>query len=152
MALTIQFYYVWLYASCVSFSLQLCHYPPPSTPRCWRLIWSSHASAIYSENAWIREREMVRPGPFKLKPPGTRLPLVLLRDWSIYARDLFPFKIINCEKRKKPYSKEYLSLCVRRGIINYSDTKAKKCCHLIKLNGTGTSRQVFIRVYRPEIQ
>jgi hypothetical protein len=37
------------------------------------------------------------------------------------------------------------------GLINYIDTKAK-CRHLKKLTCKGTLRQVFIRVYRLEIQ
>ncbi len=37
------------------------------------------------------------------------------------------------------------------GLINYIDTKAK-CLHLKKLTCKGTLRQVFIRVYRLEIQ
>jgi hypothetical protein len=38
-----------------------------------------------------------------------------------------------------------------RGQINYRDTKAK-CHHLKKFTCKGTLRQVFIRVYRLEIQ
>jgi hypothetical protein len=37
------------------------------------------------------------------------------------------------------------------GLINYKDTKAK-CRHLRKLTCKGTSRKVFIQVYRLEIQ
>jgi hypothetical protein len=40
---------------------------------------------------------------------------------------------------------------VHHGLINYKDTKAK-CRHLKKLTCKGTLRQVFIRVYRLEIQ
>ncbi len=39
----------------------------------------------------------------------------------------------------------------KNGLINYIDTKAK-CCHLKKFTCKGTSRQVFIRVYRLEIR
>jgi hypothetical protein len=39
------------------------------------------------------------------------------------------------------------------GLINYIDTKAICChCHPKKLTCKGTLRQVFIRVYRLEIQ
>ncbi len=37
------------------------------------------------------------------------------------------------------------------GLINYIDTKVK-CRHLNKLISKGTLRQMFIRVYRLEIQ
>ncbi len=37
------------------------------------------------------------------------------------------------------------------GLINYNDTNTK-CRHLKKITCKGTSRQVFIRVYRLEIQ
>jgi hypothetical protein len=38
-----------------------------------------------------------------------------------------------------------------RGLINYTDTKAK-CRHLKTLTYKGTLRQLFIRLYRLEIQ
>ncbi len=37
------------------------------------------------------------------------------------------------------------------GLVNYIDTKAN-CSHLKKLTGKWTLRQVFIRVFRLEIQ
>ncbi len=37
------------------------------------------------------------------------------------------------------------------GLVNYS-VQTPKCCHLRMLTRKGTLRQVFIRVYRPEIQ
>ncbi len=39
----------------------------------------------------------------------------------------------------------------KHGLINYKDTKAK-CCHLKKFTCNVTLRQVFIRVYKLEIQ
>jgi hypothetical protein len=42
-------------------------------------------------------------------------------------------------------------LGLNQGLINYIDNKAK-CRHLKKLTCKGTLRQVFIRVYRLEIQ
>ncbi len=40
---------------------------------------------------------------------------------------------------------------LHHGLINFIDTKAK-CRHLKKFTCKGTLRQVFIRVYRLEIQ
>jgi hypothetical protein len=60
----------------------------------------------------------------------------------------------------KAYSKKETQKCViskainkqhNHGLINYKDTKIK-CRHLKKLACKGTLRQVFIRVYRLEIQ
>ncbi len=47
----------------------------------------------------------------------------------------------------------YLILCeaTGHGLINYIDTKAK-CRHLKKFICKGTLRQVFVRIYRLEIQ
>jgi hypothetical protein len=42
-------------------------------------------------------------------------------------------------------------LGLNQGLINYKETKAK-CRHLKKFTCKGTLRQVFIRVYRLEIQ
>jgi hypothetical protein len=39
----------------------------------------------------------------------------------------------------------------RHGLINYIDTKAK-CHHLKRLNCKGNLRQLFIKMYRLEIQ
>ena len=44
-----------------------------------------------------------------------------------------------------------LPICFIHGLINYKDAKTK-CRYLKKLTCKGTSRQVFMRVYRLEIQ
>jgi hypothetical protein len=43
-----------------------------------------------------------------------------------------------------------MSVSDNPGLINYIDTETK-CCHQKKSDLQGTSRQVFIRVYRLEI-
>ncbi len=54
------------------------------------------------------------------------------------------------ETERKAYGVIYDYL---HGLINYKDTKTKcKCRHLKNLTCKGTLRQVFIRVYRLEIQ
>ncbi len=49
------------------------------------------------------------------------------------------------------YTYSFLSSPPRHGLINYKDTKTK-CLHLKNWPITGPLRQVFIRVYRLEIQ
>ncbi len=44
-----------------------------------------------------------------------------------------------------------LEYSITDGLINYTDIKAK-CRHLIKVTCKGALRQVFLRVYRLEIQ
>ncbi len=56
---------------------------------------------------------------------------------------LFPFSV-------SPFSCYFFFLFLHR-LVNYIDTKVQ-CCHLKSLTCKGILRQVFIRVYRIEIQ
>jgi hypothetical protein len=64
-------------------------------------------------------------------------------------------KYITCCHRSSTglikYWQKYYHKCLHHGIIYYTDTKAK-CRHLKKLTCKGILRQVFIRVYRLELQ